>query len=316
MTRRRTTRARGIACGRRDLRLPSRPHVAASTWAIARNPARRRTKLLYVRSGEALKRLALSASTRCSQTSIGSAPFSLRRHKLARNARGKARTMRLYPLLDITTTLDPQFNIAYRFGAVFLAEGVSRRAGPAGSGDRAAPEGIRRQSHALAVPAGHRLRLLLVAAGLRIGGRDWFQRASIVPGAPEWLAPLAAVTLTKGGDRAGARVLWEQLLRTGEHDYLRRIAEHRLVQLRILDELDLLNDRLARLRAATGRIATSWAPLAARGWVSRDPPADPAGVPYVIDPATGVATVSRESPFYPLPVETVPMSCRAVRPRS
>src|SRR5262245_25851077 len=28
----------------------------------------------------------------------------------------------LYPLLDITTSLDPRFNIAYRFGAVFLAE--------------------------------------------------------------------------------------------------------------------------------------------------------------------------------------------------
>src|SRR5262245_14668222 len=28
----------------------------------------------------------------------------------------------LYPLLDIATTLDPRFKIAYRFGAVFLAE--------------------------------------------------------------------------------------------------------------------------------------------------------------------------------------------------
>ena len=27
----------------------------------------------------------------------------------------------LYPLLDITTTLDPRFNIAYRFGAIFLS---------------------------------------------------------------------------------------------------------------------------------------------------------------------------------------------------
>ncbi|HJZ70925.1 MAG TPA: hypothetical protein VKE51_04250, partial [Vicinamibacterales bacterium] len=35
----------------------------------------------------------------------------------------------LYPLLDITTTLDPRFNIAYRFGAVFLAEPY-----PGGSG--------------------------------------------------------------------------------------------------------------------------------------------------------------------------------------
>ena len=35
----------------------------------------------------------------------------------------------LYPLLDITTTLDPLFNIAYRFGAIFLAEAY-----PAGAG--------------------------------------------------------------------------------------------------------------------------------------------------------------------------------------
>ncbi len=35
----------------------------------------------------------------------------------------------MYPLLEITTTLDPLFNIAYRFGAVFLAE-----AEPGGAG--------------------------------------------------------------------------------------------------------------------------------------------------------------------------------------
>ncbi len=35
----------------------------------------------------------------------------------------------LYPLLDITTTLDPRFNVAYRFGAVFLAEAYPGGAG-------------------------------------------------------------------------------------------------------------------------------------------------------------------------------------------
>src|ERR1051325_3140808 len=35
----------------------------------------------------------------------------------------------LYPLLDLTTSLDPQFSIAYRFGAIFLAEPVPRGAG-------------------------------------------------------------------------------------------------------------------------------------------------------------------------------------------
>ena len=28
----------------------------------------------------------------------------------------------LYPLLDLTTSLDPRFNIAYRFGSIFLTE--------------------------------------------------------------------------------------------------------------------------------------------------------------------------------------------------
>ena len=39
-----------------------------------------------------------------------------------RSARTASRFELLYPLLDLTTSLDPQFNIAYRFGAVFLAE--------------------------------------------------------------------------------------------------------------------------------------------------------------------------------------------------
>jgi hypothetical protein len=34
----------------------------------------------------------------------------------------------LYPLLDITTTLDRRFNIAYRFGAIYLAEPYPRGA--------------------------------------------------------------------------------------------------------------------------------------------------------------------------------------------
>ena len=50
----------------------------------------------------------------------------------------------LYPLLDITTTLDPRFNIAYRFGAIFLAEPYPARRRPARSRDRAAREGSAR----------------------------------------------------------------------------------------------------------------------------------------------------------------------------
>src|SRR6185295_13893935 len=35
----------------------------------------------------------------------------------------------LYPLLDLTTSLDPRFNLAYRFGSIFLAEPAPRGPG-------------------------------------------------------------------------------------------------------------------------------------------------------------------------------------------
>jgi hypothetical protein len=286
-------------------------HVAASRWASAQGaPA---NEPLYIRSGEAMKRLALSFDALVADVYWIRAVQYFGRTRLERRA-GKTYD-ELYPLLDITTTLDPQFNIAYRFGAVFLAEAY-----PDGPGQPAAAIALLRKGFAANPTRWQYLQDIgfVYYWWLRDYGSAarWFQRAAMVPGAPEWLASLAAVTLTKGGDRAGARVLWEQMSRTGEHEYLRRIAAHRLVQLRVLDELDLLNDRLARLRAQTGHVTTSWTPLAARGWVSHDPPRDPAGVPYVIDPATGAATVARESPFNPLPVETAPMSLPAARPRS
>ena len=45
---------------------------------------------------------------------------------------------RLYPLLDITTALDPQFNIAYRFGVDSLVRGIPERTGTDGSSYHAA----------------------------------------------------------------------------------------------------------------------------------------------------------------------------------
>src|SRR5258708_17988349 len=36
----------------------------------------------------------------------------------------------LYPMLDVATSLDPRFTIAYRFGAVFLAEAYPGRPSP------------------------------------------------------------------------------------------------------------------------------------------------------------------------------------------
>ncbi len=206
----------------------------------------------------------------------------------------------LYPLLDITTTLDPRFNIAYRFGAIFLAAQY--------------PEGPGRPDLAVA----------LLEKALRISPEKWqywhdigfvyywnthdykkaseaFQRGADLPGAPWWLRSLAASTLVKGGDRETSRLLWKQLAETAENADARHAAEIKLMQLAALDQIERLqsvaNDVAARLQGAPIDWRTV---LNARGL--RTIPVDPTGVPYEIT-ASGHVTVSSHSTLFPLPVE-------------
>ena len=76
-----------------------------------------------------------------------------------------------YPLLDLTTTLDPYFNIAYRFGAIFLAERPPGGPGRSDQAEQLLQKGIAAQPGEVAVLLRHRLRLLLARAGLQGRGR-------------------------------------------------------------------------------------------------------------------------------------------------
>ncbi len=122
-----------------------------------------------------------------------------------------------------------------------------------------------------------------------------------MPGAPPWLRTMAAVTLTKGGDRESARKLWSELLAGAELDWMRDAAVFRLRQLAALDDLDALNAQLARFR---GRRDLSWALLIGAGTLS-GVPVDPAGVPYEIAP-DGSAVLGAGSPLAPLPEIATP----------
>jgi hypothetical protein len=206
----------------------------------------------------------------------------------------------LYPLLDLTTSLDPRFNIAYRFGAIFLAEAY-----PGGAGR---PD----------------LAIALLEKGLRerpdrweymqdIGfvhywwGRDyraaagWFDRASKVPGAPWWLRSLAATTLAEGGDRQSSRTMWESIRQSAEIDWLRRDAERRLSQLTALDQVDALQNLVDQVTKRDGAPPATWAPLL-DGHPLPGIPVDPAGTPYEID-ASGRVRLSMKSPLLPMPDE-------------
>jgi hypothetical protein len=191
----------------------------------------------------------------------------------------------LYPLLDLTTTLDPDFSIAYRFGAIFLGEPF-----PGGPGRPDLAIALLRKGLAAQPNKWQYMQDLGFVYYWHL--RDYkaaaaaFQRAAAMPGAASWLRPLAAVTLAEGGQRSGSRALWEQLAQA-EEPWLRDAARLRLAQLDAMDVMDVWR----RARASGLNPAL---------------PLDPSGTPFEIDPATGDITVSRGSGLFPLPGQLQP----------
>jgi FimV-like protein len=126
----------------------------------------------------------------------------------------------------------------------------------------------------------------------------WFRLAAAQPNAPNWLEPVAATMLIEGGDRASARFLLQQILRS-EEAWLQRMARRGLMQVDALDVIDQLQPLVTRFPPPEGSPFT-WEWLIRRG-VLRFVPPDPSGAPFDLDPKTGVVTVSRESELYPMP---------------
>ena len=84
------------------------------------NPMDSQPGALWIRSGEALKRMSLGYEPIVSDVYWMRAVVYYGGQRLATSAPPNYDL--LYSLLDLVTTLDPRFNLAYRFGAIFLAE--------------------------------------------------------------------------------------------------------------------------------------------------------------------------------------------------
>ena len=134
----------------------------------------------------------------------------------------------------------------------------------------------------------------------------WFERASTVPGAPDWLKPLAAVTLAQGGRRDASRFLFRTILESaGDNTWTRNDAARRLRQLDAMDQIDLLRRGVAAYRARGGATPMTWQSLAAAG-ILRGRPLDPDGFEYVLGPWSGDVSLDERSPLQPLPAEVPP----------
>ncbi|MFQ5776625.1 MAG: tetratricopeptide repeat protein [Terriglobia bacterium] len=250
---------------------------------------RTEVQILYLPSGEWVKRLSLGYHglaaclywTRAVQH-YGRENLSKRQYKL------------LYPLLDITTTVDPELILAYRFGAIFLAEPQ--------------PMGPGRPHEAIA----------LLRKGLKQNPNQWrlwydmgfvyyralkdypraseaFLEGSKNPDSMYWMQVMAAKIAAEGGNRPRARFLWQKLLESTDDPTIRGNAIRYLQGLQVDDEVEILEALVKRYREQTGRQPHSFVELLGAGLL-RALPRDPLEYPYQLTP-DGRVLLHRDSPI-------------------
>jgi len=209
----------------------------------------------------------------------------------------------LYPLLDVTTTLDPLLNIAYRFGAIFLSAPYPNGAGQPERAIELLQKGLRtlpdkwQYLHDIGFVYYWDLHDYPQAAA-------YFNRAADIPGAPWWMRSVAATTLARGGNRAASRLLWRQQYDDAQDERARQAALLKLQQLDALEQIEQLQELIDAFIERTGARSTSWQALVAAGAIGSRP-LDPSGTPYELDGSARV-TLSMRSLLFPLPIEPAP----------
>ena len=242
--------------------------------------------VLYWGSGKSLCHLSLGYEGLLADIYWTRAVQYYGRQRLTRSGRFDL----LGPLLQITTTLDPQLIVAYRFGAVFLAEKP-----PSGAGQPLQALQLLRRG-IVANPDYWRLWQDLGFVYYwdlqdYAGASRAFRIGSERPGAQVWLKTLAAAA--EGGEHETSRLLWSEIYHQADNEQIRRSAQDHLAALAAQEDLGRLNSLLLRYRELFGQPARALGEIVAAGLLSRVP-VDPSGVPYIVN-SQGQAALSPAS---------------------
>jgi hypothetical protein len=201
----------------------------------------------------------------------------------------------LWPLLDITTTLDPQLIVAYRFGSTFLSEPPARGAGRPDLGVRLVERGIQ------ANPEYWRLYEDLGFI-YYFDAKDYpkasaaFLEGSKRPHALVWMKILAATVAEKGESRETSVFLWNELYNSATDPQIKKNALMHLQLLRAQTDCEHLDAIADEYKKRTGRRPKNLRELIGEGLLP-GAPVDPLGHAYVFG-ADGNAQLNPASPLY------------------
>jgi tetratricopeptide (TPR) repeat protein len=211
-----------------------------------------------------------------------------------KHVRGQANLELLWPLLDITTTLDPNLLISYRFGAMFLSQ-----APPAGAGR---PD----------------LAVKLIERGIKTNPDYWrlyedlgfiyyfdlkdykkasdaFLEGSKKPNAQLWMKVMAAKVAAEGESLETSVFLWKDIYNSTSDPSVKKNALLHLQLLKVREDcrqLDLLADDYAK---HFGKRPPRMSDLVQAGLL-RGIPGDPLGFAYIFG-EDGKAELNLDSPL-------------------
>jgi tetratricopeptide (TPR) repeat protein len=188
----------------------------------------------------------------------------------------------LEPLLNLTTELDPQLIVAYRFGGTFLSEPAPRGAGRPDLGVKLLRRGITQN------PDEWRLWNdlgFLYYLDLRdyTKASEAFLEGSKNPKAREWMKILAAKVAEEGQSRGVSQFLWQQVVDSTADPRIRKNAVRHLQSLKAEEDIEQLEKIAAQFWRHFGHFPVSIQEMIDAGMLA-GVPADPAGFPYVLGP--------------------------------
>ena len=200
----------------------------------------------------------------------------------------------LWPLLDVTTTLDPNLLVAYRFGSTFLSERSPRGAGRPDLGIELLERGIR------ANPEFWRLYEdlgFIYYFDLKDYNRASaaFAEGSKNPESQIWMKVMAAKIAAEGESLETSIFLWNEVYQTTKDPQVKENARTHLQLLGAEQECKQLDVLADEFQKRTGHRPSRVVELVQAGLLPRLP-VDPMGYPYVFGP-DGKTALNLDSPL-------------------
>jgi hypothetical protein len=201
----------------------------------------------------------------------------------------------LWPLLDLTTTLDSHLIVAYRFGSTFLSEPPPRGAGRPDLGLQLIERGLRenpeywRFYEDLGFIYYFDLKDYKKAA-------DAFLEGSRKPGAMIWMKTFAAKISEEGESRQTSAMLWSEIYQSAGNEEIKRNALLHLHLLQTQSDCEQLDKIAEEYAKRAGHPPATPRDLVNAGLI-RGAPVDPEGYVYVFD-ANGKTHINPASPLY------------------